>query len=109
LGIFANGYWGHPAMKLPPEVNLIAVAHYLQALECQRDANRVVALLGGKTPHIQNLAVGGVANPINLDGLGVLNLERLMYIKSFIDKLSDFVEQVYKVDTAVIAAFYPES
>lgn len=54
LGIFANGYWGHPAMKLPPEVNLIAVAHYLQALECQRDANRVVALLGGKTPHIQN-------------------------------------------------------
>ncbi|MCW0137065.1 nickel-dependent hydrogenase large subunit [Escherichia coli] len=58
LGIFANGCWGHPAMKLPPEVNLIAVAHYLQALECQRDANRVVALLGGKTPHIQNLAVG---------------------------------------------------
>ncbi len=48
LGIFANGYWGHPAMKLSPEVNLIAVAHYLQALECQRDANRIVALLGGK-------------------------------------------------------------
>lgn len=53
LGIFANGYWGHPAMKLPPEINLIAVAHYLQALECQRDANRVVALLGGKSPHIR--------------------------------------------------------
>ena len=51
LGIFANGYFGHAAMKLPPEVNLIAVAHYLQALECQRDANRVVALLGSKTPH----------------------------------------------------------
>ncbi|MDU7506317.1 MAG: nickel-dependent hydrogenase large subunit, partial [Clostridia bacterium] len=48
------------------------------------------------------------ANPINLDGLGVLNLERLMYIKTFIDRLEDFVEQVYKVDTAVIAAFYPE-
>lgn len=46
-------------MQLPPEVNLIAVAHYLQALECQRDANRVVALLGGKSPHIQNPAVGG--------------------------------------------------
>lgn len=55
---FANGCWGHPAMQLPPEVNLIAVAHYLQALECQRDANRVVALLGGKTPHIRT-AVGG--------------------------------------------------
>ncbi|MCZ6324102.1 nickel-dependent hydrogenase large subunit, partial [Escherichia coli] len=67
--------------------------------------NRVVALLGGKTPHFLNLAVGGVANPIYLDGLGVLNLVRLMYIKSFIDKMSDFVEQVYKVDTSVIAAF----
>ncbi|MFO7591584.1 MAG: nickel-dependent hydrogenase large subunit, partial [Acidimicrobiia bacterium] len=59
LGIFANGYWGHPAMKLPPEVNLIAVNHYLQALEYQRKANQVVAILGSKTPNIQNLAVGG--------------------------------------------------
>ncbi len=108
LGIFANGYFGHPAMKLPPEVNLIAVAHYLQALECQRDANRVVALLGSKTPHIQNLVIGGVANPINLDSQAVLNLERLMFVKSCIDKLNDFVNQVYKVDTAVIAAYYPE-
>lgn len=108
LGIFANGYFGHPAMKLPPEVNLIAVAHYLQALECQRDANRVVALLGGKSPHIQNLAIGGVANPINLDSQAVLNLERLMFVKACIDKLNDFVNQVYKIDTAVIAAFYPE-
>ncbi|PEH54881.1 MULTISPECIES: hydrogenase 2 large subunit [Yersinia] len=107
LGIFANGYWGHPAMALPPEVNLIAVAHYLQALECQRDANRIVAVLGGKTPHIQNLAVGGVANPINLDMPSVLNLERLMLVKSFIDRLGSFIEQVYKVDTAVIAAHYP--
>ena len=108
LGIFANGYFGHSAMKLPPEVNLIAVAHYLQALECQRDCNRIVALLGGKTPHIQNLAIGGVANPINLDSQSVLNLERLMFVKSCIDRLNDFVTQVYRVDAAIIAAYYPE-
>ena len=108
LGIFANGYFGHPAMKLLPEVNLIAVAHYLQALECQRDCNRIVALLGGKTPHIQNLAIGGVANPINLDSQSVLNLERLMFVKSCIDRLNDFVTQVYRVDAAIIAACYPE-
>ena len=108
LGIFANGYFGHPAMKLPPEVNLIAVAHYLQALECQRDCNRIVALLGGKTPHIQNLAIGGVANPINLDSQSVLNLERLMFVKFCIDRLNDFVTQVYRVDAAIIAAYYPE-
>ncbi|MGX9416900.1 hydrogenase 2 large subunit [Vibrio sp. WJH972] len=108
LGIFANGYWGHKEMKLSPEVNLIAVAHYLQALEHQRNANRIVAVLGGKTPHIQNLAVGGVANPINLDSESVLNMERLMLIKSFIDQLDEFIEQVYKVDVAIVAANYPE-
>ncbi|WP_413285347.1 hydrogenase 2 large subunit [Vibrio sp. MA40-2] len=108
LGIFANGYWGHREMKLPPEINLIAVAHYLQALEYQRNANRIVAILGGKSPHIQNLAVGGVANPINLDAQSVLNKERLMYIKSFIDELDEFIEQVYKLDVAIVAAHYPE-
>jgi hydrogenase large subunit len=108
LGIFANGYWGHREMKLPPEINLIAVAHYLQALEYQRNANRIVAILGGKSPHIQNLAVGGVANPINMDAPSVLNKERLMYIKSFIDELDEFIEQVYKLDVAIVAAHYPE-
>jgi len=37
LGIFANGYWGHPAYKLPPEANLMALAHYLDALAWQRE------------------------------------------------------------------------
>lgn len=108
LGIFANGYWGHKEMKLSPEVNLIAVAHYLQALEFQRDCNRIVAILGGKNPHIQNLAVGGVANPINLNSVATLNMERLVLIKSLIDNMNEFVEQVYKLDIAVIAAHYPE-
>ena len=76
LGIFTNGYWGHPAMKLPPEVNLLAVAHYLQALEYQRNANQIVAILGSKTPNIQNLAVGGVANAINLDNQATLNMDK---------------------------------
>lgn len=106
LGPFANGYWGHPAMKLPPEVNLLAVAHYLQALEVQRYANKIVTILGGKTPHIQNLAVGGVSNSINLDSQSTLNMERLLAIKGWIDKLSDFVHNVYLVDVPAVGAFY---
>ena len=108
LGIFANGYWGHPAMKLTPEVNLLAAAHYLQALEYQRIANQVVSILGSKTPHIQNLAVGGVANPINLNSQSTLTLERLFHIKSLIDQLGDFVRQVYLVDVAAVGAFYAD-
>ena len=74
-------------MKLPPEVNLLAVAHYLQALEYQRKANQVVAMLGGKTPNIQNLAVGGVANAINLDNPSTLNMEKLYRIKDLLDEV----------------------
>jgi hydrogenase large subunit len=108
LGIFTNGYWGHPAMKLPPEVNLLAVAHYLQALDFQRKANQVVAILGSKTPNIQNLAVGGVANAINLDSPSTLNMEKLFHIKTLLDEVKTFIEQVYLPDVAAIATFYPD-
>ncbi len=108
LGIFANGYWGHPAMKLPPEVNLLAVAHYLQALEYQRLANQIVAILGSKTPNIQNLAVGGVANAINLDNQATLNMDKLYMIKSLFDELNEFVHKVYFVDACAVAALYPD-
>ena len=108
LGIFTNGYWGHPAMKLPPEVNLLAVAHYLQALDIQRRANKIVSVLGSKTPHIQNVAVGGVANAISTDSQSVLGVERLMAIKGWIDELSDFVKNVYLIDVAAVGAFYAD-
>ncbi len=106
LGPFASGFWGHPAMKLPPEVNLLAVAHYLQALDVQNYANKVVAILGGKSPHIQNVAVGGVSNSIGHDAPSVLNIERLMLIKNFIDKLEPFVKSTYMTDVPAIGAFY---
>ncbi|MFZ1413140.1 MAG: nickel-dependent hydrogenase large subunit [Defluviicoccus sp.] len=108
LGVFGSGYWGHPAMKLPPEVNLLGVVHYLQALDFQRRANQIVGILGSKTPHIQNLAVGGVANPINPESQSTLTLERLYKIKTLIDQLGDFVNQVYAVDVAAIGALYAE-
>jgi hydrogenase large subunit len=108
LGVFASGYWGHPAMKLSPEVNLLATSHYFQALDYQRKINKVVAILGSKTPHIQNLAVGGVANPINPDSQSTLTVERLYYIKTLIDEIGDFINQVYQVDVAAVGAFYAE-
>ncbi len=108
LGIFANGYWGHPAMRLSPEVNLLAFTHYLQALDIQRKANQVVGMLGSKTPHIQNLTVGGVANAINLDSQATLNMDRLGMIKSLLDEVVTFVQQVYVPDVTAIAGMYSE-
>jgi hydrogenase large subunit len=108
LGIFTNGYWNHPAMKLSPEVNLLAVAHYFQALDVQRKANQVVATLGSKTPNIQNLAVGGVANAINLDNMTTINMGVLYRIKDLLTEVRAFVEQVYLPDVIAIGAMYPE-
>jgi hydrogenase large subunit len=106
LGPFTNGYWGHPAMKLSPEVNLLAVAHYLQALEYQMKSNKVVAILGGKTPNIQNFAVGGVANAINLDNQATLNMEKLFAMKDLLEEVQAFVHQVYLLDVAAVGAMY---
>lgn len=108
LGIYGSGYWGHPAMKLAPEVNLLAATHYLQALEYQRNINKVVSILGSKTPHIQNVAVGGVANAINPDSTTALNMERLYYIKTLIDEVDEFVKKVLMVDVAAVGAMYAE-
>jgi hydrogenase large subunit len=108
MGIFTNGYWGHPAMKLSPEVNLLAVAHYLQALDVQRKALQAVAILGSKTPNIQNLAVGGVANAINLDSPAALNMEKLYQVKTLLEEMQAFITQVYLPDVAAIAASYPD-
>ncbi|MGE5516945.1 MAG: nickel-dependent hydrogenase large subunit, partial [Bacteroidota bacterium] len=102
------GYWGHPAMKLPPEVNLLAVAHYLQALEAQRHASKIVTILGSKSPHIQNLAVGGVANPIDTNSQSNLTIERLLAVKEHIDALSEFTRKVYLPDVCAVGAFYAD-
>ena len=108
LGVFGSGYWGHSAMTLSPEINLLAAVHYMQALDYQRRANRIVAILGSKTPHIQNVAVGGVANPINLDSQSTLSVERLMAIRTAIDEIGAFVTQVYLPDVAAIGAQYAD-
>jgi hydrogenase large subunit len=108
LGVYASGYWGHPAMKLPPDANLMAATHYLQALEVQRSANKIVGILGSKTPHIQNLAVGGVSNPINPDSQSTLTLERLQAVRALIDELGDFVHNAMMADVAAVGALYAD-
>jgi len=107
LGIFTNGYWGHPAYKLPPEVNLIAVAHYLEALDWQRDVIRLHTIFGGKNPH-PNFVVGGMASAINLEDTGTINAERLTDIYDMIRRAQRFVEEVYWPDLVAIAGFYKD-
>lgn len=107
LGIFANGYWGHPAYKLPPEVNLIGLAHYLEALEWQKEIVKIQAIFGGKNPH-PNYLVGGMACAIGLDDASGINAERLAYVDQLLKEAQAFIEQVYIPDLLAVASFYKD-
>ncbi len=105
LGIFANGYWGHPAYKLPPEINLIGLAHYLEALEWQKEIVKVHTIFGGKNPH-PNYLVGGMACAIGLDEASAINAERLAYVGQLLKDAKDFINQVYIPDLLAVAPYY---
>ena len=108
LGIFANGYWGHPEYKLPPELNLLAFAHYLEALDWQRKASRLHALFGGKNPH-PNFIVGGA--PCALDGeqgATALDAQGRALVIEVIEEMRRFVDEVYVPDTLAIARYYKD-
>ena len=110
LGIFANAYWGSPAYKLPPEANLMATTHYLEALDFQKEIVKIQTIFGGKNPH-PNWLVGGVPSPINVDGtgaVGAVNMTNLNMVKDICDRTIEFVDQVYIPDLLAVASFYKD-
>ncbi len=106
LGPFANAYWGHPAYKLPPEANLMAVAHYLEALDWQREVIKAHAILGAKNPHLQTYLVGGMSTAIDPDSQSALNADKIAMLKGWFAKAKAFVENVYLPDVLAVAPFY---
>ena len=101
LGPFANAYWGHKTYKLTPEQNLIALSHYLKALEMQRTAAQMMAIFGGKQPHPQSLVVGGVTCVMD-----ILNPQRMgEYLVKF-QELADFVNNAYYPDILMAVEMY---
>jgi hydrogenase large subunit len=108
LGLFGNGYWGHPAYALPPEANLMAVAHYLEALGWQREYIKMHAVLGGKNPHPQTYLVGGMALPVNAQGSVGITPGRIAQLRNWSEQALDFVSQVYLPDLLAVASFYKE-
>lgn len=112
LGIFANAYWGHSAYKLPPEANLMAVAHYLDALSWQREVATLLTIFGGKNPH-PNFLVGGAPSAISMhSGAGTgttsVNPVGLAKVANIIAQMRQFVDEVYVPDTLAIASFYKD-
>ncbi len=108
LGPFKNGYWDNPAYILPPEADLMAVTHYLEALDFQKEIMKTRTIFGGKDPH-PNWLVGGVPCPINIDGegsVGAINMESLNHVRSIINQTIEFVDNVYIPDIIAIGKIY---
>ena len=101
LGPFANAYWGHATYKLTPEQNLIAVSHYLKALELQRTAAQMMAIFGAKQPHPQSLTVGGVTCVMDLQTPSRLG----EYMTKF-KEMADFVNRAYYPDVVMAGLAY---
>ncbi|MBF0482615.1 MAG: nickel-dependent hydrogenase large subunit [Desulfovibrionaceae bacterium] len=104
LGIFTNAYFlgGHPAYYLPPEVNLIATAHYLEALHLQVKAARAMAIFGAKNPHTQFTVVGGVTC------YEALQKERMAEFVALWKETKKFVNEVYIPDLLAVASYYKD-
>lgn len=108
LGIFANAYWGHPAYKLPSEANLLAVAHYLEALEWQHQYIKMHATLGGKNQHLQTYLVGLMAVPVDSTQSASITPQRIAQMRTLTSQARDFVTQVYIPDLLLVASYYKE-
>ena len=108
LGLFGNAYWGHSSYRLPPAGNLLAVAHYLEALDWQREYIKVHALLGGKNPHPQSYLVGGTSLPVDPVGENGVNPACITRLRSLTAQALQFVRQVYLPDLLLVGSFYGE-
>ncbi|MEA3523677.1 MAG: nickel-dependent hydrogenase large subunit [Campylobacterota bacterium] len=103
LGLFANGYWGHESYRLTPEENLIHMSHYLDALRIQRELSKAIAIFAGKTPHPQNLVVGGVTSVADM-----LNPQRINDFMFIVKDTRDFIERAYLPDMKMIIKAYKD-
>jgi Ni,Fe-hydrogenase I large subunit len=109
LSLFASGYWGHPAYTLPPEVNLLAVAHYLEALSWQKDFIRIHAVLGGKNPHPQSFLVGGMTTAMDPnEPAAVINPDTIELMQSLVKGALKFVNDYYIPDVLAIVPLYKD-
>jgi len=102
LGPLNNAYWGHQEYKMTPEANLMASAHYIEALRLQSRTARMHALFGGKNPHLQSLAVGGVTC------IRSLTPDQISEFLHIWKETQEFVKNVYIPDILAVASFYKE-
>ena len=107
LGIFSAHYWDHPDYNiLPPEVHLMAVAHYLNVLDKQRDMVIPHVIFGGKNPH-PHYIIGGMPCSISMNDMNApVNAQRLSAVETSIDASRAIVESYYLPDVLAIGAAF---
>lgn len=101
MSIFSGNWFDSPHYALPPELDLIATAHYLEALEMQAVASTISGIVGGKMPHIMTSVAGGTTWVPTAD-----KLDDVLF--RFI-QLRDWIKNTMIPDTLAIAPFYTDA
>jgi Ni,Fe-hydrogenase I large subunit len=116
----------HPANTLSPEASLILAAHYVEALDWRRRVLAIETILGGKSPHLQTLLVGGLAiypdwggptKPVSGEHLwdvvrssvSPLGSAGLTAVSGKIDDAVAFSDQVLVPDVLLMLGAYPDA
>lgn len=81
------------------DLNIAAVAHYVEALDMRRKAQEALVLFGGKMPHEIAIFPGGVSEKPTVDKIAAY----LSYIK----ELCSFIDNVYIPDVVAVAGECP--
>ncbi len=86
--------------RLSREQNLIALSHYLKALEMRMKAQEMLSIFGGKMPHNVAIVPGGVT--------AVPTVDKIASFLWRLNELRDFIDTIYIPDVLTVAQAYPD-
>jgi len=83
-----------------PGLNIVAVKHYLEALELRALCHKMLAIFAGKVPHAPALVPGGITEKITVDKIAAYG--------SMLEKIYGFIETAYIPDVIEVANCFPD-
>ena len=104
---FANGYWGHPAYKLPPEANLMAWRTTSRRSIGRRRSSRSRPSSAARTRTRITWSAAFPARSMSTRSRAI-NMERLNIVAADYDQADEFVNHVYIPDLLAVASFYKD-
>ena len=92
--------YAKPDLRLPPAINAVGVDQYVEALEVRAVCHEMVALFGGRMPHVHGILAGGAAE--------IPTKEKLVEYAARFKKVRKFVEEKYLPVVYLVGSQYKD-